>query len=211
MLLILKKKTLIKYKAKIELPRTLLLVFGSVIGGILGQDMVDLLLSIVHNSRPVTIIQNIILAVLTIFTYLYMKYKDKIRQYKMKSIIGYIGIGISLGILSSFLGIGGGPINVTLLILLLSVDIKSATVTSILIILFSQVSKLSAIAFTTGFKAYDLSMLIVMVPGAIIGGMTGSKLNKTLSDEKVEKCFNLIQLGVLFMTIYNIIKNVIVL
>lgn len=201
----------IRYKTKIELPRTLMLVIGSVIGGILGQDAVDLLLSIVHSSRPVTIIQNIILAILTIFTYLYMRYKDKIRKYSMKSIIGYICIGISLGIISSFLGIGGGPINVTLLILVFSIDIKSATVTSILIILFSQISKLSVVAFTTGYNVYDLSMLLVMVPGAVIGGMTGAKLNKSLPDKKVEMCFNIIQLGVLFLAIYNIIKNVVAL
>lgn len=108
-----------------------------------------------------------------------------------------------LGFLASLLGIGGGPINVSLLMLLFSLPIKEATVYSICTIFFSQFAKLLTIALTTGFSRYDLTILWFVIPAAVIGGLLGAKFSKILSPEKVTIVFQGVVLLVLFINLYN--------
>src|SRR5699024_12293940 len=49
---------------------------------------------------------------------------------------------------------------------------------SIFIIFFSQLSALILLMFTTGFGSLDLSMLLYMLPGGVLGGFVGSKIAK---------------------------------
>jgi uncharacterized membrane protein YfcA len=83
-----------------------------------------------------------------------------------------------------------------------------ATLCSIITILFAQMSNLSQVAVITGFAIFDLSMLPPMVIGAIIGGLIGSWLNKSLEEKTVEICFNGVQILVLLFCIYNIATNI---
>ncbi|WP_343030413.1 TSUP family transporter [Fundicoccus ignavus] len=53
-------------------------------------------------------------------------------------------VGLSLGTISVFLGIGGGPLNVSLLLWLMSFTMKEAAVYSVAMIFFSQLSKLGS-------------------------------------------------------------------
>ena len=115
--------------------------------------------------------------------------------------------GVFLGMCSSFLGIGGGPINVALIIFLFSYPTKTATVCSLVTILFAQISKLAMIAAGAGFEAYDLSIAPVMIVGAIAGGFLGASLNKQFSEKSVERAFNGVQILVLAITVYNIVYN----
>ncbi len=106
-----------------------------------------------------------------IFAFMYTKYNWK--NFQFTHVIWYFSCGLILGFLASLLGIGGGPINVSLLMLLFSISIKDATVYSICTILFSQFAKLLTIALTTGFSRYDLTILWFVIPAAIIGGLLG--------------------------------------
>ena len=94
-----------------------------------------------------------------------------------------------------------------LIIYLFGYDTKSATVCSIVTILFSQISKLGSVALSTGFAVYDLSILPVMVVGAIAGGFIGASLSKKLQEQTVDRAFNAVQLLVLALAIVNIIRN----
>ena len=100
-----------------------------------------------------------------------------------RGIVPSLLAGGFLGVCSSFLGIGGGPINVALIIYLFSYDTKTATICSLVTILLAQVSKLCSVAFTTGFAVYDLSIAPVMVIGAVAGGFLGASLNKYFSEK----------------------------
>lgn len=110
---------------------------------------------------------------------------------------------VSPRFLASLLGIGGGPINVSVLMLLFSLPIKEATVYSICTIFFSQFAKLITIALTTGFGQYDLTVLWFVVPAAIIGGSLGAKLSNVLSPNKVTVVFQGVILLVLLINLYN--------
>lgn len=174
---------------------------GAVIGGIGGNMAFDYFLQLFRKERGVQLIQ-IFLTVLTLlFAFLYTKYKWK--SYQLKHVGWQLLCGLVLGFLASLLGIGGGPINVSLLMLLFSLPIKEATVYSIGTILFSQLSKLLTIAVTAGFARYDLSMLLYVIPAAIIGGFSGARLSQLLPAEKVTQVFQGVILLVLLINLYN--------
>lgn len=85
----------------------------------------------------------------------------------------------------------------------------ATTVCSLVTILFAQISKLSTVALSTGFSDFDLSIAPFMILGAILGGFIGATFNKKCSEKTVEKAFNLVQLLVLGITIFNIVRNLI--
>ncbi len=95
-----------------------------------------------------------------------------------------------LGFLASFLGIGGGPVNVSLLMLMFALPIKEATLYSLSTIFFSQLAKLVTIALTSSFMRFDLSMLFYVIPAAVIGGLWGARFSRVLSPKKVTFIFS---------------------
>lgn len=125
------------------------------------------------------------------------------RNFGLKSIVWYMISGISLGFLASFLGIGGGPINVALLMLCFGMTIKAATVYSIITIFCSQLAKIIAIGTTTGFGRYDLKILFYIIPAAIIGGFLGATLSGKISAKKVRIIYQLVLIFVFAINIYN--------
>ena len=197
--------------AKVQIPFQIAipLSLGSVVGGYIGQWMLSAIVSGVQAQGLVTVVQNGLLAVLILCVYLYMKHKANIRGLQLSGVPVSLAAGCFLGICSSFLGIGGGPINVALIIYLYSVSTKMATVCSLMTILFAQISKLVTVALSTGFLVYDLSVAPVMVVGAIAGGFLGASLSKRFSEAGVERAFNCVQLLVLAIALFNIARNLI--
>lgn len=199
----------IKAKTKISFETAIPLAIGSVIGGFIGERILSYIVDVLGINGIVTVIQNIVLSILIFCVFLYMKNKNRIKGKALKGVFSSLAVGVFLGICSSFLGIGGGPINVALIIYLFSVNTKTATVCSLITILFAQISKLATIALTTGFAEFDLSVAPVMIIGAICGGFIGASLNKKCKEETVEKAFNCVQLLVLTITIFNVVRNLI--
>ena len=96
-----------------------------------------------------------------------------------------------------------------ILVLLLNMDMKKAATTSVLIILLSQFTKLVLIGLGEGFGAYDLSMLHVMVPGGILGGLIGAHFNHKLHHDTIHKIFNIAIVLLVVLNIYNVINGLI--
>ena len=199
----------IKSKTKIPFCIAIPLSLGSVIGGILGERVFSFIVDLFKADSIVKIVQNIVLTVLIVWVFIYMNNKSKFKCKEFKGVLPSLFVGLLLGMCSAFLGIGGGPINVSVIVFLFSLPIKTATVCSLLTILFSQSSKLTTIAFTRGFTDLDFAVVLVMVIAAIIGGFLGAYFNKKLSEKTIEKSFNCIVLVVLGLTIFNIIRNLI--
>ncbi len=199
----------IKAKTPIPFKTAVPLGIGSVTGGFLGEKLLTFIVNFLNANSIVTVVQNCVLALLIFCVFLYMKNKQNIKGRNLDGIIVSLVVGIFLGVCSSFLGIGGGPINVALIIYLFSVSTKTATICSLVTILFAQISKLTTVALTTGFSDFDLSIAPLMIVGAILGGFIGASLNKKCSEKTVEKAFSGVQLLVLGITIFNIIKNLV--
>ena len=111
--------------------------------------------------------------------------------------------GCVLGMTASFLGIGGGPINVSVLVLLLGMNVKEAAVNSLFVILLSQFSKVMWCMFDEGFAQYELGMLNVMIPGAFLGGLLGVQINKNIMGSQITRVFNLTLTALVILSIYN--------
>ncbi|EGO8197503.1 sulfite exporter TauE/SafE family protein [Enterococcus faecalis] len=174
---------------------------GAVLGGILGNIAFNQLLLFFQNENPVQMIQIFLTIVTLLFAFFYTKYDWP--RFQLKKNFWYCFCGLILGFLASLLGIGGGPINVSLLMLMFALPIKEATVYSICTIFFSQLAKIVTIAETTGFGLYDLKILWFVIPAAIIGGLLGAKVSTILSPQKVTIVFQTLVLLVLIINLYN--------
>lgn len=196
----------IRNKVKFDFVMILLIAVGAMIGGNLGSQAFSLLLNSL-NTNLVKCMQATILAILLIIVLININVPHKNLQVKNK-ILTFM-IGLMLGTISSFLGIGGGPINVAVFVFFFSIDMKTATVYSIATILFSQASKLITIAATTGFGAFDLSLLFYTLPMAILGGMVGTKVNRAASEKTVTMIFNVAVFAIICLNIYNAVAAMI--
>lgn len=97
-----------------------------------GDLLLNQAIALAPNEEKVQLIQYIIMLVTLVLVLLYNQFSNWHLHLNGLSIFLIVGLG--LGILSTFLGIGGGPINVACLILFFGMDIKSATVYSIITI-----------------------------------------------------------------------------
>jgi len=192
-----------KPEAAIAVP----LAVGAVVGGNIGSVLLNQLIGGMSGAQ-VTLVQNVLLAGLVIFVMIYMVKKSSIPSPKLSGIVPSALVGLGLGVFASFLGIGGGPINVALIILLFDYPTKKATVCSLIVVLFSQAAKLVQVAVTVGFAGYNLQMAPVMVIGAIAGGTIGATIAKRIDENKADKLFQGAQVLILLICVVNIIKNI---
>ena len=162
----------------------ILLTAGAVVGGFLGKEAFSFARSLMED-RILTIVQASVLILLLVI----VLFRKKLPDWHIKNKIAVFAIGLLLGAVSSFLGIGGGPINVAVLCMFFAMDIKRAATGSIFIILFAQLTKILSIAVTTGFYGLDYSMLYFMIPGGVLGGFLGPWLKHRLKEKHVEALF----------------------
>ncbi|KAF1298063.1 hypothetical protein BAU15_09435 [Enterococcus sp. JM4C] len=180
--------------------KVIVLSIGAIIGGSFGSMVFEKFVQLFEGTT-VQLIQILLTISLLIFAFLYTRYNWQ--PYELKVIYWYLFCGVLLGFLGSLLGIGGGPINVSLLMLLFAMPIKEATVYSICTILFSQLSKIITIALNTGFSPYDFTILWYIIPAAILGGLIGAKVSVLFSAQKITIIFQLVIALVLLINIYN--------
>ncbi|MDE6550817.1 MAG: sulfite exporter TauE/SafE family protein [Clostridia bacterium] len=201
----------VRKKRQTSITKLLALGISSAGGGALGQYIFELMTSGAASAQAIKVIQNSILLFLIVCIFFYMLFREKIKPLHLQNIVFYILVGILLGILSSFLGIGGGPLNVAILMLLFGMEIKEATFASIVTIMFAQIAKVVMILIGGGFGGYNLSMLPYMVIAGVLGGLIGSFVGKKISGKVTAVAFNLMQLAVMIICIVNITTNAIAL
>ena len=192
----------IKNKVEFKKNVVLLIAIGSVAGGFLGSQCMDLLEGFAH-SDMVRCVQAFVLAVLLTFVCIYVAKERK--SFHIKNNIAICFVGLLLGFIASFLGIGGGPINVAVLTLFFSMNVKESAVYSVAIIFFSQFSKLVTMFTTSGIEAYShqWKTLLFILPAAILGGIIGSGLNRKFDDKIIRKVFTAMMILLVALNIYN--------
>lgn len=115
-------------------------------------------------------------------------------------------IGFLLGIMSSFLGIGGGPINLVVLFFFFSMSTKVAAQNSLYIILFSQATSFLQTLITRTVPDVSLLLLLGMVAAGLLGGIAGRSINKKIDDNVVNKLFIALMAVIILINIYNTVK-----
>ncbi|WP_188733270.1 sulfite exporter TauE/SafE family protein [Oceanobacillus neutriphilus] len=193
-------------EAKIDKTVSLLLASGSIAGGVFGKAVFNYFAVSLGMLTEIALLQSITLSILLTLLLLYFLKKDKLKSFVFENRVIIIMIGFSLGFISAFLGIGGGPLNVAVLILFFSMNTRDAAFNSIFIIFFSQLSALLLIVLTTGFSDYDLSMVGYMITGGVIGGLVGTNIAIRLSNRQIERIFDVAILLIVFINLFNIVK-----
>lgn len=107
---------------------------------------------------------------------------------------------------SSFLGIGGGPMNLVVLNYFFSMDTKTAAANSLYIILFGQAASLFTTILTNTVPNFHIGIWLVMVAGGICGGMIGRKWNTKMKSQTVESLFFGLLVIIMEISIYNFIR-----
>lgn len=182
------------------------LALGAAVGGILGKMLFQSISSLFADANTIGAVQAGCLVLITIGTLIYTIYANKIKTYHVTNGLSCIIIGVFLGIMSSFLGIGGGPINLVVLYFFFSMDTKTAAQNSIYIIMFSQAASFINTLLTKTVHEFDVIYLLVMVIGGVLGGILGSKINKKISSEVVDKLFKGLMVVIIIINVYNTIR-----
>lgn len=180
------------------------LAIGAAIGGASGKFMFQALSGMFTDKDLIGAVQAGCLLVITLGTLIYIIKKDKIKTLHVTHGAVCVAIGLVLGISSSFLGIGGGPINLVVLFYFFSMDMKTATQNSLYIILFSQITSLLHSLVTRTIPDFSIWLLALMTAGGILGGMSGRSVNKKIDSRVVDRLFILLMAVIILINIYNI-------
>lgn len=183
-----------------------LLAFGGIAGGMIGKYIFDIIKRNFENEIVLGVSQSGILLFLTFMVLLYTFYKERIVPRHKDSLLFTIFIGLVLGGLATFLGIGGGPINLAVLCFFFSMDSKTAALNSIFVIFFSQLTSLLFTAISGNIPPFEPAILILMILGGISGGLLGTKLSVKMTHRAVDKLFMGAMIIIIGICVYNILK-----
>ena len=196
-------KSMLAGEKTVDLKTGTPLAVGAAIGGVWGKQLFSIIKGMSSNPGMVGGVQAACLAVITVGTLVYTLFKKRIKTHEIRSMLVCVVIGLMLGIMSSFLGIGGGPINLVVLYFFFSMDTKTAAANSLYIILFSQITSLVTTLVTRTVPEFQLISLVVMVAGGIGGGIVGRKINKKIDGAAVEKLFICLMGVIIAISLWN--------
>ena len=179
------------------------LAVGAAIGGLLGKQLFTFIRGFFANQNTVGAVQAVCLAFITLGTLIYTVNKNRIRTKEIKNPAVCVVIGLALGIMSSFLGIGGGPINLVVLFYFFGMDTKTAAANSLYIILFSQLASVLATVLTSTVPSFSWTGLLLMVAGGIGGGIAGRALNRRMDENMVDRLFIVLLAVIIGISFYN--------
>lgn len=183
-----------------------ILSIGAIAGGISGNFIFNLIRDILGRDAILSTIQSGTLLFLTAGVLIYILNKSRIQTKYIHGFAVRLIIGIILGAISAFLGIGGGPMNIAILYYFFSMDAKTSALNSLYIIFFSQLASLVAAFAQQKVPQVDLLVLALMIIGGITGALLGSKISSRISVRRVEEFFCVLMIFIIGINIYNIIK-----
>ena len=196
-------RNLLAGSSKVDAKTGTPLAVGAAVGGVAGKQLFSLIKDMFDAPNTVGGVQAVCLAVITLGTLAYTVLKSRIRTRHVERAGACLGIGLVLGVMSSFLGIGGGPINLVVLYYFFSMDTKTAAANSLYIILFSQLASLLFVLAGNSVPPFRWPVLGLMVAGGIGGGILGRALNKRMDNRAVEKLFIALMAVIILISIYN--------
>lgn len=199
-------KAKLAHESQIDLKLTTPLAIGAALGGLIGKELFSRIKALFANPDTIGAIQAGCLVVITLLTLIYTINKEKINTKQMKNQLACIFIGLMLGVMSSFLGIGGGPINLVVLYFFFSMTTKCAAQNSLYIIFFSQGASLLKTVVERAIPQVDMLLLIGMIACGLFGAMAGRKINKKIEEKSVDFLFKVLMILIILINIYNVFK-----
>ena len=179
------------------------LAIGAAVGGLVGKALFNLLRAQFADGGAVSGVQAAVLTAITVGTLIYTLVKERVTTRRCSGVVFCLSAGLLLGVMSSFLGIGGGPINLVVLGYLFSMDTKTAAANSLYIIVFSQFASLASTVLGGDIPAFAPLSLALMVAGGIGGGIVGRRANRKMDNRAVDRLFIALMSVIIFICIFN--------
>ena len=188
----------------VELRIGSLLAAGAVAGGILGNALFQSVKAAAGNDAFVGMVQALVLALVTLLTLVYSALlRPRLPSYHVRSPLPCAAIGAAMGLLSSFLGIGGGPINLAVLFFAFSMDTKRAAANSLYIIMCSQAASFLTSCARGTVPEFPWRYLPLMTAAGVLGGIIGSRVNRRISARTTDRLFAALLCGIILICLYN--------
>ena len=197
-------KSLAKRESDIDLSVSTPLAIGAAIGGLLGKQLFSVVAGLFSDSNMAGGVQAGLLLAATFGTLLYTINRQRLTMLHIQNNMACIMIGLGLGTLGTFLGIGGGPFNMAVLYYFFSMSTKVAAQNSLYVILISQTVGIIATAVGGGIPALSLWLLAGMVFCGVVGCEVGARINKRLSESNATRLFEASMVLVMAISCYNI-------
>lgn len=179
----------------------LYICLGSLTGGLVGSILLNLGLSSLESIMKEL---QIALTIITIVAGIWYQCKGKPVQHLWTTPWKIFCIGAIMGAFSILLGIGGGPLNVLLLMMLLGFPLKKATSYSLISVLGS-VSIRVIMSFDHIHQIqYQTSTMLVFMGSAFVGAIIGILIKKHLNMKNFKKLYISTLGGVILLNIINL-------
>lgn len=199
-------KSIVKKDSQVDWKISTYLAVGAAAGGIAGKSLYKQVAAVFADPNTAGLVQASVLTAALIATLIYTLQKQRVRSMQVKNPAVCILIGLVLGMMGAFLGLGGGPFNMAVLFLFFSMPTRVAAQNSIYIILISQGTAVLKTVLYDGAPQVTLWLLLAMVAAGILGSEIGGRLNKKLSEQQVNVLFNFSVVLVILISLYNIAK-----
>lgn len=196
-------KTALKRESALDLRSTPLLAVGAALGGLAGKQLFNLVADQFADRNTAGGVQACLLFFATFATLLYTVWKDRFPPKQVGSRAVVLIIGLLLGLLGAFLGIGGGPFNVAVLCYFFSMPTKRATQNSLLIVLFSQLASTLRTVFTTGAPQLDPILLAGMIVVAVAASEVGRRIHRRIDERQAKLCLEGAMVLIMGISVYN--------
>jgi len=127
-----------------------------------------------------------ITALFLVFAGLFIKFRKRIgiKEFNINNRVLLVGIGLVVGLLSGFMGVGGGFLLVPLYISFLKMDTHRAFGTSLMTIMFLAVPGIIAHFFLGNI---DVTLFLLLSLFSVVGAIVGSKLIVKLDEARATR------------------------
>ena len=178
---------------------------GAATGGIIGGALLSYISSQMGQPNLVGASQAVALFAILAVTLLYMRNESKVQTLHLARSYICLVIGFALGVCSSFLGIGGGPLNLVVLYYFFSMQKKEAAQNSLFIILIAQAANLMYAACRQKIPSLPFPETAVMLFCGVAGGIFGRRLNQKLTERSIGNLLFWVTVIIMLICCYNFI------
>lgn len=181
-----------------------IIAIGSALGGTAGKILFSLMTE-GTGDKMCSVLQSSVLLIINVLI-LYFTVKGIRVSYRIKNKAAVFLIGSSIGTLSSFLGIGGGPLNIITLKTMLGLDVKKTADYSLCMILFTQGASAVISAVSGETNVIMLKEIVIYMVAGIAGGISGRVISQRISEKTVNTiyiCLLVIIMAIIVLTMFT--------
>ena len=166
---------------------------SSAVGGVIGKMVFNRLGSVFPDAELVGAVQAAVLIVLAVLVLAYTLNKARIKGLKLESAWAQALIGFCAGACWSFLGIGGGPFNLAILVFFFAME-------------SSQTASLVYTLATGSVPTFLPVVLLGMAAMAVLGSVVGRRLLRRMDSAAVDRLYVFALVLIIVICTYNFIR-----